>query len=99
MKILNFGFNNLDNLTPAIAKLINLKELYLNNNPLQYIPIEISQCKNLVILKLNDTYMKFLPREMCMLKKLKYLDLNNTLIDGKLKMAYEKGLTEIFFYL
>lgn len=43
--------------------------------------------------------MKFLPREMCLLKKLKYLDMSNSLIDGKLKMAYEKGLAEVFFYL
>lgn len=42
LKILNFGFNNLDHITPSIAKLVNLKELYLNNNPLQFIPIEIS---------------------------------------------------------
>jgi len=39
---LDLGFNNLVRLDPAIGELNNLQILWLNDNPLREVPIEIS---------------------------------------------------------
>lgn len=89
----------MESISKEIGIFLSLKQLYLNNNPLQFLPIEISKCKSLQILKLSDTYIKFIPREMADLKKLYELDLNNCPIQGNLKNAYEGGICEVFKYL
>ena len=99
LQILDLSFNNLESLSPDIGLFVNLKQLYLNNNPLQFIPIEIFKCKNLQTLKLSDTYIKFLPREMADLKKLFDLDLKNCPISGKLQEAYSSDICSVFEYL
>ena len=41
---LDLSFNNIVKLNTNIGKLCNLQQLWLNDNPLREIPVEISKC-------------------------------------------------------
>jgi len=47
----------------------------MNNNPVQYLPVEITECAKLSYIDLSHTYIKILPRELILLGKLYYLNL------------------------
>ena len=51
---LDLSFNNLVRLDPAIGDLTNLTILWLNDNPLREVPIEISKCHKLKELDLKN---------------------------------------------
>ena len=41
---LDLSYNNIVKLSPQISQLCNLQQLWLNDNPLREVPIEISEC-------------------------------------------------------
>jgi len=73
---LDLAFNNLVRLDPAISELTNLQILWLNDNPLREIPVELSKCLKLRELDLKNTYVISLPREMANLTSLLILNLD-----------------------
>ncbi len=46
---LDLGFNNIVKLNPLIGQLSNLQQLWLNDNPLRELPLEISECHKLKV--------------------------------------------------
>ena len=44
---LDLSLNNIVKLSPKIGELTNLQQLWLNDNPLREIPVEISKCQKL----------------------------------------------------
>lgn len=67
----------------------------LNNNPLQNVPIEISECRSLKVLDLSHTFVKILPREMGYLKELYVLNLEACPLEGEIKEVYPKGILAV----
>jgi CCR4-NOT transcription complex subunit 6 len=53
----------------------SLKILWLNDNPLREVPVEIGKCIQLKELDLKNTYVLSLPREMSNLTNLKLLSM------------------------
>ena len=41
---LDLSFNNIVKLSPTIGELTNLQQLWLNDNPLREVPVELSTC-------------------------------------------------------
>jgi Leucine-rich repeat (LRR) protein len=39
---LDLSFNNIVKLSPKIGNLVNLNQLWLNDNPLREVPVEVS---------------------------------------------------------
>ena len=66
-------FNEKNELSSDIGKLINLEVLILNGNQLTFLPKEIGNLKNLKELWLNQTNIERLPMEISNLKKLEKL--------------------------
>ena len=70
----------MSSLPTEISKLINLKEIYLEQNQLQSLPLEIGNLINLQNLDLSTNQLQSLPAEIGNLINLEYLYLlNNTL--------------------
>jgi leucine-rich repeat protein SHOC2 len=46
---LDLSYNNIVKLSPKIGEMTNLQQLWLNDNPLREIPIEISKCHKLKV--------------------------------------------------
>ena len=57
---MNFGFNQLETLPKEINKFQQLEQLILNDNPIQFLPLELSECKSLKHINLDNTYIKYL---------------------------------------
>lgn len=41
---LDLSYNNIVKLNPKIGSLVNLQQLWLNDNPLREVPVEIAHC-------------------------------------------------------
>ena len=98
LRILDLSFNNLEEIPKEIKNFQELTELYLNNNPIQSVPIELSQCWKLKVLDLSETLVKWLPREMARLKFLSNINLNKCPLKGNLSMTYEMGINNLMSY-
>ena len=72
--------------------------MFLNNNPIQNIPIEISECKKLKVLDLSDTYVRRLPREIYYVKGLYELNLKNCPLDDDIAEVYPQGIVPIMAF-
>ena len=70
----------------------------MNNNPLQFVPQELTDCRNLEVLDLNHTYVKTLPIEFSLLKKMYDLNLNGCPLKEHLQEVYNKGIVEVLKY-
>ena len=46
---LDLSYNNIVKLSPEIGQLKNLQQLWLNDNPLREIPIEVQNCQKLKV--------------------------------------------------
>jgi len=92
---LDLGFNNLVRLDPAIGELTNLHILWLNDNPLREVPIEISHCLKLTQLDLKNTFVISLPREMANLTSLLILNLDGCPTKESLTYTYTSGMPAI----
>lgn len=76
-----------------------MQHLYLNNNPLQFVPIEITDCRKLSVLDLSHTYVKTLPIEMALLKQLYDLNLKGCELKPALENVYKQGIVHVLkFY-
>ena len=71
------GLLSVDILPSAIGQLINLKELYLNNNKLSSLPPEISRLSDLEVLDVGFNRLKQLPPEIDHLTNLRKIFLND----------------------
>ena len=47
---LDLSFNNIVKLSPRIGELQQLQQLWLNDNPLREIPLEIQKCHKLKVI-------------------------------------------------
>ncbi|OQR80437.1 hypothetical protein THRCLA_12080, partial [Thraustotheca clavata] len=73
----------------AIGQLTSLEFLWLNDNPLQYIPSSIYKCSKLHVIDLNRTSLHDLPCEIGRMQHLIVLELNQVPLNAKLKNAAE----------
>lgn len=69
--------------------------MWLNDNPLREIPIEISKCTKLRELDLKNTFILSLPRELANLTSLLVLNLDNCPMKDSLSETYKGGMTSI----
>ncbi|XP_074116025.1 CCR4-NOT transcription complex subunit 6-like isoform X4 [Cotesia typhae] len=79
---------NVKNLSPNLWQLKHLIALYLNDNSLQRIPIEIGRLSNLKVLDLSNNKLRSLPSELGDLINLKELLLNQNYLRV---LPYELG--------
>lgn len=96
---LDLSHNNIETISPEIAKLVKLKQLWLNRNPLREVPQELAKCENLESLDLSCTRVSTLPREIALLHKLLEINLNHCPLNEKLDERYRIGITEVWKYL
>lgn len=92
---LDLSFNNLVRVDPAIGDLVSLEILWLNDNPLREVPVEISKCHKLKELDLKNTYIISLPREMANLSSLLMLTLDGCPMKESLAQNYSEGMASI----
>ena len=81
---LDLSFNNIHILPKEIATLHNLKEFWINNNPIEEIPSCIDGCAKLEVFDIRRTRIQSLPPNIAMLKKLVELDWRNTPLEQRL---------------
>ncbi len=91
LQVFNFDWNKIDNL-PAIPYWPKLKELYLNEQNLNRLPIGFEQMINLKILGLHYNEFKTIPEQINMLKNLEELYLFNNQISKIQRLNYLKNL-------
>ena len=46
---LDLSYNNIVKLSPQIGSLVNLQQLWINDNPLREVPLEIANCQKLKV--------------------------------------------------
>jgi Leucine-rich repeat (LRR) protein len=68
------------------------KQLTLNNNPLQFIPVALTECRYLQVLNISFTYVKILPIEICLLKQMYDLNLDGCPLAEPIAQVYPKGV-------
>ncbi len=73
LKILRLYGNQIDSISPRIAELVNLEQLYLGKNQLASLPPEIGGLKNLKILSVQYNKLDTLPDEIGNLENLEQL--------------------------
>ncbi|WP_372369805.1 leucine-rich repeat domain-containing protein [Candidatus Uabimicrobium sp. HlEnr_7] len=78
--VLDLSQNEMTNIT-EITKLVNLKELHLNNNHIREIPTSITKLQKLTTLILDNNNIKDVPAELGQLQNLTQLSLLNNNID------------------
>lgn len=93
---LDLSFNNIVKLSPRIGELESLTILWLNDNPLREVPVELASCKKLKEVDLKNTYVISMPRELSMLTSLKLLNLDGAPMKESLSTIYsEQGVSGI----
>jgi len=80
-------------LNPLIGNLVNLQQLWLNDNPIREIPVEVSNCQKLQSLDLKNTYIITLPRELANLASLLILNLDGCPTKESLSNSYTRGIS------
>jgi Leucine-rich repeat (LRR) protein len=90
---LDLSFNNIVKLNPLIGNLVNLQQLWLNDNPIREIPVEVSNCQKLQSLDLKNTYIITLPRELANLASLLILNLDGCPTKESLSNSYTRGIS------
>lgn len=98
LKIIDLSYNNIEAIPPEIKVFQDLVALYLNNNPLKTVPVEIAECKKLKTLDLSETLVFWLPREMAQLKFLAEVNLKNCPLKTNLSSSYDMGINNLMFY-
>lgn len=63
---------------PALSSLTNLRELWLQHNPLQALPPDLHLLKSLEVIDVRDTLVDDVPKELALLKQLYEVDWRNT---------------------
>lgn len=70
--------NNCIKNIPALTCLANLKELWLQHNPLETLPPDIHMIKSLELIDIRDTLIDDVPKELALLKQLYSIDWRGT---------------------
>uniref|UniRef100_A0A0G4HCY7 Uncharacterized protein n=1 Tax=Chromera velia CCMP2878 TaxID=1169474 RepID=A0A0G4HCY7_9ALVE len=96
---LDLGFNNLSYLDPRIGRLRNLRQLYVNDNPLETLPVELSTTSDLRVLDCHNTRLQSLPREFARLRVLTDVNLEGCPLKESIRVAYAGGVLSLFRYL
>ena len=98
--MIDLGFNNIEYVPSNLNLFPNLEKLFLNNNPIQFIPIEIAECCKLKVIDLSRTYVKTIPRDLVRLRKTLYiLNLDHCPLNQEMKLIYEEGIIALFEFL
>lgn len=74
---------------------MNLKQLWLNDNPLREVPITLAKCTKIKELDLRNTYIISLPRELADLQHLIYLKLEKCPLKETLGTTYRDGMGSV----
>ena len=82
-------------LDPRIGDLCNLQILWLNDNPLREVPLELNDCYKLRELDLKNTFIITLPREMANLTSLLLLNLDGCPTKPSLTDKYSEGMVSM----
>lgn len=85
---LDLGFNELRSLSKSVGQLVNLEELWLNDNPIREVPGELHLCSKLKVLDLKSTALTQLAPELGRLS-LREIDVTGTPFAASLD--YYKG--------
>lgn len=73
----------------------NLQQLWLNDNPLREVPMELSKCAKLKELDLKNTFIITLPRELANMTSLLILNLDGCPLKETLSEKYTMGMSTI----
>ena len=92
---LDLSFNNLVKLSGKIGTLQQLQQLWLNDNPLREVPLELAHCHKLNQLDLRNTFIITLPREMANMTSLLVLSLDGCPLKDKLATVYDGGMASM----
>ena len=92
---LDLSCNNIVRLDPRIGELGQLQILWLNDNPLREVPLELSNCLKLRELDLKNTFIVTLPREISNLTSLLQLNLDGCPTKDSLTSTYASGMASI----
>ena len=76
IKVLRLFGNSIESISPRIAELENLEELFIGRNELRSLPPEIGQLKNLRVLYVENNRLESLPEELGHLESLEELRLS-----------------------
>lgn len=90
---LDLSFNKYTSLPSELSRLLNLQELYMNDNRIEYIPDRLLQMKSLRVFDLSNNLLKALPPGIIALRKqIQYLKLSgNPMIQsvaGRIKLPF-----------
>lgn len=77
LTVLDLSSNNLNKVPEALASLVNLQQLYLNDTFIDFVPANFGRLHNLKILELRDNMLNTLPKSFKRLNLLQRLDLSN----------------------
>ncbi|MBN1984190.1 MAG: leucine-rich repeat domain-containing protein [Chitinivibrionales bacterium] len=72
----------IEKLSPEIEQLTELRELVLNDNSLQELPLQLWNCTKLSHLEIRDNYIRSLPKEISQCQNLEILDLRSNQLDS-----------------
>ena len=98
LKVIDLSFNNIEAIPSEIKVFQELTALFMNNNPLRTIPVELAECKKLKMLDLSDTLVSWLPREMSDLRFMSEVNLKNCPLKMNLSSSYEMGINSLMYY-
>jgi Leucine-rich repeat (LRR) protein len=65
LTLLNLGYNNLQLFPPGLSSLTSLKHLYVNNNYIEVVPVEVVQMEKLGPLNIQQNPISQPPMETC----------------------------------
>lgn len=77
LRWLNASYCRITRIAPEIGHLRRLERLYLNNNIIDFLPMELWKLKNLEELRLNENNLRVLPDGLLFLPRLRELVLTN----------------------
>ena len=96
---LDLSRNSLSALSPAVARLKQLQQLWVNDNPLQDLPEELSACKQLRVLDVSHTLVRSIRRDLSLLAHLVELNMDGCPLKPSLAAVYSGGMVSVVAYL
>ena len=93
---LDLSWNNLQSLPGDICKLVNLRELWLHNNPqLSELPKGMRSLEKLEVLDIRNTSISVLPPELVTLSKLYEIDWRETPLAESLQSEHDVAVNDL----
>lgn len=93
---LDLSHNNISEIPTSISCLISLKELWLQHNPLKYLPKEIQNLTKLELIDINSTCVSDVPTELANLEHLYEMDWRNTPLAPNLLLKHQIDENDVF---